>query len=192
MIHLGSRVSALLDGRLPAAEEERWWDHVHACPPCRDLVEREGWIKTRLAGLSFDSAGASSSLKESLLRPGACAPGAGQVAHRGLSRGVVALGGSAVGVAVLGVLALNAGTPPLRPPTADVSAPVSTSSSGPAASPGPVADRSAGPASTPGPSTWTPRGMAELAVALSGPVLRQAPERAARGRVVPVRDTMAR
>ena len=49
--HLGTRVSALLDGQLPAAEAERAWAHVHACHVCRDLVEREGWIKTRLAGL---------------------------------------------------------------------------------------------------------------------------------------------
>ena len=49
--HLGTRVSALLDGQLPAAEAERAWAHVHACHVCRDLVEREGSIKTRLAGL---------------------------------------------------------------------------------------------------------------------------------------------
>ncbi|CAA9397826.1 MAG: hypothetical protein AVDCRST_MAG60-1919 [uncultured Nocardioides sp.] len=29
MMHLGSRVSALLDGRLPVEEEERAWAHVH-------------------------------------------------------------------------------------------------------------------------------------------------------------------
>ena len=51
--HLGSRVSALLDGQLSPAEAERAWAHVHACHACRDLVEREGWVKTRLAGLSF-------------------------------------------------------------------------------------------------------------------------------------------
>ena len=69
MSHLGSRVSALLDGRLPAAEEERLWEHVHTCHPCRDLVEREGWVKTQLAGLSFDCGGAPSRLKDSLLCP---------------------------------------------------------------------------------------------------------------------------
>ena len=65
--HLGDRVSALLDGQLSAAEEERAWAHVHACHQCRDIVEREGWVKTRLAGLSFESACAPSSLKGSLL-----------------------------------------------------------------------------------------------------------------------------
>ena len=65
--HLGDRVSALLDGQLSSAEEERAWAHVHACHQCRDVVEREGWVKTRLAGLSFDAACAPSSLKGSLM-----------------------------------------------------------------------------------------------------------------------------
>ena len=29
--HLGTRVSALLDGQLTGADEERAWDHVHSC-----------------------------------------------------------------------------------------------------------------------------------------------------------------
>ena len=65
--HLGDRVSALLDGQLPPTEEERAWAHVHSCHLCRDLVEREGWVKTRLAGLSFDAA-APDHLRGSLLR----------------------------------------------------------------------------------------------------------------------------
>ena len=56
MSHLGSRVSALLDGRLAPEEEERCWSHVHACHACRDLVEQEGWVKTQLAQLSFGPA----------------------------------------------------------------------------------------------------------------------------------------
>ena len=52
-MHLGSRVSALLDGRLSPEEEERCWAHVHACHACRDLVEQEGRVKTQLARLSF-------------------------------------------------------------------------------------------------------------------------------------------
>ena len=51
--HLGSRVSALLDGQMSPAETERAWEHVHSCHACRDLVEREGWVKTRLAGLAY-------------------------------------------------------------------------------------------------------------------------------------------
>lgn len=53
--HVGTKVSALIDGQLPDAEAERLWDHVHACPLCRDRVEHEGWIKTRLAGLGMPS-----------------------------------------------------------------------------------------------------------------------------------------
>ena len=65
--HLGSRVSALLDGQLAPEEAERAWAHVHTCHACRDLVEREGWVKTRLAGLSFGGTPAPDHLKGSLL-----------------------------------------------------------------------------------------------------------------------------
>ena len=57
MAHLGTRISALLDGQLPPEEAERAWEHVHTCHFCRDAVEREGWVKTRLAGLSYDAGG---------------------------------------------------------------------------------------------------------------------------------------
>ena len=46
--HVGTKVSALVDGQLPTAEAERVWAHVHVCPLCRAEVEREGWVKTRL------------------------------------------------------------------------------------------------------------------------------------------------
>lgn len=46
--HVGNRVSALVDGQLPEAEAERVWSHVVVCPPCRRLVEQEGWTKTRV------------------------------------------------------------------------------------------------------------------------------------------------
>ena len=54
--HIGSNASALVDGQLTAAEEERAWSHVLGCPGCRRLVEREGWTKQRLAGLAGPSA----------------------------------------------------------------------------------------------------------------------------------------
>jgi predicted anti-sigma-YlaC factor YlaD len=47
--HLGSSVSALLDGQLDAESTERAWQHVLHCPPCRRLVENEGWVKRQLA-----------------------------------------------------------------------------------------------------------------------------------------------
>lgn len=127
--HLGSRVSSLLDGQLPAAEEDRAWEHVHLCPPCRELVEREGWVKTQLAGLSFGSTDAPTEFKGSLLgaEPGLAPIGGDQLLalpHRPRHRsGLVALGGGAVGVAVVGVLALGAA--PADGPNLDRRTPVS-------------------------------------------------------------------
>lgn len=127
--HLGSRVSALLDGQLPAEEAERAWAHVHACHACRDLVEREGWVKTRLAGLGLDpDAGAApESLKGSLLGspllPAHSAfPTSPLVEIRPRRQlGLVAIGGGAVGAAVMGVLALGVAPADVpsdrRPPT---------------------------------------------------------------------------
>ena len=127
--HLGSRVSALVDGQLSAADAERAWAHVYSCHACRDLVEREGWVKTRLAGLSFD-AGARSApagLKGSLIGTSvAGAPGDAYLAvddsaHR--RRGLVAIGGAA-GAAVMGVLVL--GVTPASAPTIDRPSPVTS------------------------------------------------------------------
>ena len=36
--HVGTRVSALVDGQLPSAEADRLWAHVHVCPLCRAEV----------------------------------------------------------------------------------------------------------------------------------------------------------
>ena len=123
MWHLGSRVSALLDGQLPREEAERAWAHVHACHACRDLVEREGWIKTRLAGLSHGSTSAPDHLKGSLLGPHAHSPHLDPLGRRSRSWTGLALGGAA-GVAVLGVLALGAASPdgPVdrRPPVTNI------------------------------------------------------------------------
>lgn len=157
MGHLGSRVSALLDGRLGPAEEERAWEHVHACHPCRDAVEREGWVKTQLACLGHGNAPSSPSLRETLLNvdpstrpvypedlpaPGAEAPPL--VRHRHL----MALGGSAVGMAVLGVVALGAA--PANAPQLDRRGPV-TSVVPPHSSPSPT------PTSTASVRHWTVR-----------------------------------
>ncbi|HEX6150620.1 hypothetical protein [Nocardioides sp.] len=99
-------MSALLDGQLPPDEAERAWAHVHACHACRDAVEREGWVKTRLAGLSADVDRAPAHLKGSLLSP-APFPTASAPSQRSRRAGMIAIGGSAAGVAVLGVLALG-------------------------------------------------------------------------------------
>lgn len=128
--HLGTRVSALLDGQLSPDETERAWAHVHACHSCRDRVEREGWVKTRLAGLSREDGAAPDRLKGSLLGmpPGdvylALATSPGSTTHRGRrTLGIAAIGGGAVGAAVMGVLAL--GTAPADAPTIDRRTPVS-------------------------------------------------------------------
>ena len=122
--HLGTRVSALLDGQLAVEDEERAWDHVHACHLCRDLVEREGWVKTRLAGLSWGTgADVPDALRGSLLQPSAAlTPGEAflvtdtrDVRYR--RAGLVALGSGAAGAAVMGVLAL--GTAPADVPNPD-------------------------------------------------------------------------
>lgn len=127
--HLGARVSALLDGQMSADESERAWAHVHTCHLCRDLVEREGWVKTRLAGLSFESDGAPDRLKGSLMGmpPGDVFLTLAQIGRAPESRarrhlGVVAIGGGAVGAAVMGVLALGAA--PADAPSIDRRTPV--------------------------------------------------------------------
>lgn len=133
MSHLGSRVSALLDGHLPPAEEERLWEHVQACHPCRDLVEREGWVKTRLAGLSLDPGAAPAGLKDSLMCPtsalhGGAFPTSLPAGRR--HRGLAMIGGGAAGAAVVGLLALGAaGSPQVerRAPVSDLNRPVTTS-----------------------------------------------------------------
>lgn len=128
--HLGQRASALLDGQLPEAEAERAWAHVHDCHSCRDLVEREGWIKRRLAGLSYDGATAAPErLKGSLLGAGEMRPGecflSGDHHRRNLA--FAAVGGGAVGAAVMGVLALAAG--PASAPTTERPVPIASVSS---------------------------------------------------------------
>lgn len=135
MSHLGPRVSALLDGRLSAEEEERCWDHVHGCHLCRDLVEQEGRVKTQLAQLSLGSSACSRDLKSSLL--GGCSsltPAAFPTAHPRPRRGLVAIGGGAASACVVGVLALGvAGSPRVepRPPATDLSRPTGSTTAVP-------------------------------------------------------------
>lgn len=113
--HLGDRASALLDEQLAPEESERAWQHVHTCHLCRDRVEREGWLKRRLAGLSYDptTSAAPDSLKGNLLgAPGDVFFGfhGSYVEPRSHRRavGLAALGGGALGAAVMGVLAFGA------------------------------------------------------------------------------------
>lgn len=176
MGHLtGTRVSALLDGQLSAVEAEQAWAHVHACHSCRDRVEREGWVKSRLAGLSGAAGDAPDHLRGSLhqLTPGerfAADPRASarELAGRsgGAGRGMAAVVGSgAAGAAMLGVLALGvapASTPVDRRPSGGPTQSVSTTT--PRAPMGPVAVAVTRPirpvitsptVPTPGPTTGT-------------------------------------
>lgn len=134
--HLGARVSALLDGQLSAAETEEAWAHVYECHACRDLVEREGWVKTRLAGLSGGVPAASPDLKGSLL---SLTPGERFLVEsrdrsnvrRGI--GAAVLGGGALGAAMIGVLALGfapGGGPSgdRRPPASRIESPAASQS----------------------------------------------------------------
>ena len=129
MAHLGNRVSALLDGQLGAEEEERAWAHVHGCHTCRDQVEREGWVKTRLVGLSLGGDAPSTDLKGSLVDPAACADRLTHARPAPRRYGMAALGGGALGAAFLGVLALTAGPAgpgaERRPPASTITTPVS-------------------------------------------------------------------
>lgn len=149
--HLGSRVSALLDGQLSAQETERAWAHVHSCHLCRDHVEREGWVKTRLAGHAFEPGPAPDELKGSLLGmpPGDVLLSLGPGPSRTRARrhvGLASLGGGAVGAAVMGILAL--GTAPADVPTFERRSPTSPTSN--------VSTSTPGPTSTPTPRR-TPR-----------------------------------
>lgn len=49
--HLGRRVSALVDDRLPADERERALSHLVRCPQCRAAVESERRAKSTLGAL---------------------------------------------------------------------------------------------------------------------------------------------
>lgn len=131
--HLGSRVSALLDGRLGPEETERAWAHVHTCHGCRDLVEREGWVKSRLARLSGEQQAAPARLKGSILDAPAAPDLRGLAPVRALTspagrtrraRGLASMSGGVVGAAVVGVLAVGAAAP-ANAPGADRRGPVS-------------------------------------------------------------------
>jgi anti-sigma factor RsiW len=118
--HVGTRVSALVDGQLPAAEAERLWAHVHLCPPCRAAVEREGWVKTRVAGLALtgEQPAAPGHLAGSLrvTALGWPEPLAHPDSHDRRRLLAAAIGMGSVGAAFVGVLAM---TVPAQAPGVD-------------------------------------------------------------------------
>jgi anti-sigma factor RsiW len=109
--HIGSKVSALVDGQLPPAEEERAWSHVLTCPGCRRLVEREGWTKRQLGILCSSSVGEPPpQLLGSLYHVDAWST-VDEIEKRSRRRrtAVVLVGGGAVGACVLGLLTVAGG-----------------------------------------------------------------------------------
>lgn len=116
--HLGSAVSALVDGQLDEATAERAWRHVLDCPPCRRLVEREGWVKRQLAQVAGAPAPHElppDRLLGSLyqLEPGAVDDAwaaVEEIEARGRGRrraGLALVGAGSVSAAVLGLSALS-------------------------------------------------------------------------------------
>jgi anti-sigma factor RsiW len=111
--HIGSSASALVDGQLSTAEEERAWSHILGCPGCRRLVEREGWIKQRLAGLAAPSVlSAPPGLLGNLYDVDAWAAVDAIERRSTRRRSAIALvGAGSVGVAVLALMTVT--TPPV-------------------------------------------------------------------------------
>lgn len=130
--HLGTLVSALLDGQLDGPTSERAWSHVHGCALCGRQVEHEGWVKRRLATIAQDGDGDAP--PEQLLgslydlpggdarpparpgtRPGEAAAWAAvrQIEGRARGRrrtGLALVGAGSVSVAVLGFASLSGAT----------------------------------------------------------------------------------
>lgn len=121
MIHLGARVGALVDGQLPPAEAERWWAHVHGCDLCRRAVEREGWVKTRLAGAPAPEAPAG--LRGSLTGVTAWPELEENPRERRRALVTAAVGAGSLGVALVGVLAVSV---PANAPGLDRRAPAAS------------------------------------------------------------------
>jgi anti-sigma factor RsiW len=107
--HVGTKVSALVDGQLPTAEGDRLWAHVHVCPVCRAEVEREGWVKTRLAGLALtgEQPAPPGHLAGSLRVTALGWPEPVTETHDRRRLVVAAIGVGSMGAAFLGVLAMT-------------------------------------------------------------------------------------
>jgi anti-sigma factor RsiW len=149
--HLGgSTVTALVDGQVPLAESERVWRHVVCCGSCRAAVEREAWVKSRLAGLSpidpplgFGAAIAGLPVGEERFGAGPAGwTGDLDDCRRGRRMGIVAVGVGSVGAAVLGLTAVSGVVDLREPPPAGT-----TIRGGVTGSPEPTPRPSPGPAS---------------------------------------------
>lgn len=109
--HIGAKASALVDGQLAPAEEERAWSHVLTCPGCRRLVEREGWVKRQLGSLCApEVVDPPPQLLGSLYAVDAWAV-VDEIENQSRRRRTtaMALGGGAVGACVLGLMTVTGG-----------------------------------------------------------------------------------
>jgi anti-sigma factor RsiW len=124
--HIGSKVSALVDGQLPPAEEERAWSHVLTCPGCRRLVEHEGWTKRQLGALCGSSVGEPPPQLLGSLYAVDAWQAVDEIEKRSRRRraAVVLVGGGAVGACVLGLVTVAGGPTsrevPSRPSPANI------------------------------------------------------------------------
>jgi hypothetical protein len=148
--HLGTSVSALVDGQLDPEATERAWDHVLICATCRGQVEREAWIKRRLAtmcgnepsarllgslqGLSAE--GTTSSPTWAGLEAWAEVDRLEESTRSRRRAGFALAGAGSVSAAVLGFAALSSfglgGAPPSGSPAASISGSTPSSSPTPA------------------------------------------------------------
>ena len=137
--HLGQSVSALVDGQLDPESTERAWEHVLACPPCRRLVEREGWVKRQLAEMAGGAAATPpphlvGSLQGLDAEVQQAWDAVGEIEHsaRGRRRiGIAAVGVGSVSAAVLGLSTLSGaplgiGGAPAGPPATSLTRPSPT------------------------------------------------------------------
>lgn len=124
--HLGTKVSDLLDDRLDDRDTVAAWAHVDGCAACQELVETESWVKNTLSGLGSSSTCASDTLKDRLSSGPLLASYAAATPmwslpvpddHRRNRWTLAAIGGGAVGAAVLGIVAMGAA--PAQTPAPD-------------------------------------------------------------------------
>ncbi len=108
--HLGgSVISALVDGQLAGAEEERAWDHVLGCPGCRRRLEHERWVKQRLAGLGQPAVSTPDGLVGALYDVDAWASVDALEQRVNRRRATTALvGAGSVGIAVMALMTITA------------------------------------------------------------------------------------
>ncbi|GAB3074499.1 hypothetical protein [Nocardioides zeae] len=123
--HLGgTTISDLLDDRLAEHDAELAWAHVDDCDVCQQHLETEAWVKNALSALPEPRCGLSEAFRGRLCDDELIASyaqagswvlpptAADQRRHRWT---LAAVGGGAVGAAMLGVVALGATSPAPAP-----------------------------------------------------------------------------